>query len=55
MKRFGEASYEICDVLQLWKRSTLALHKMLEQGHEAVCLIVMVNEEVGRSYFHYKN
>ncbi len=34
------------------KDSTLALHKMLEQGHEAVCLIVMVNEAVGRSYFH---
>ena len=34
------------------KDSTLALHKMLEQGHEPVCLVVMVNEEVGRSYFH---
>lgn len=34
------------------KDSTLALHKMLEQGHEPVCLIVMVNEEAGRSYFH---
>lgn len=34
------------------KDSTLALHKMLEQGHEPVCLVVMVNEAVGRSYFH---
>lgn len=34
------------------KDSTLAMHKMLEQGHELVCLIVMVNEEAGRSYFH---
>lgn len=34
------------------KDSTLALHKMLEQGHEPVCLVVMVNEEAGRSYFH---
>ena len=34
------------------KDSTLALHKMLEQGHEPVCLVVMVNETAGRSYFH---
>lgn len=34
------------------KDSTLALHKMLEQGHEAVCLVVVVNEAAGRSYFH---
>lgn len=34
------------------KDSTLALHKMLEQGHEPVCLVIMVNEEAGRSYFH---
>lgn len=34
------------------KDSTLALHKMLEQGHEPVCLVVMVNEAHGRSYFH---
>ncbi len=34
------------------KDSTLALHKMLEQGHEPVCLVVMVNEAVDRSYFH---
>lgn len=34
------------------KDSTLALHKMLEQGHEPVCLIVMLNREVERSYFH---
>lgn len=34
------------------KDSTLALHKMMEQGHEPICLIVMVNESVGRSYFH---
>lgn len=34
------------------KDSTLALHKMLEQGHEPVCLIIMINESAGRSYFH---
>lgn len=34
------------------KDSTLALHKMIEQGHEPVCLIVMINEAVNRSYFH---
>ena len=34
------------------KDSTLALHKMLEAGNEAVALIVMVNEEADRSYFH---
>lgn len=34
------------------KDSTLALHKMIEQGHEPMCLIVMVNEAAGRSYFH---
>ncbi|WP_322184210.1 hypothetical protein [Neglectibacter caecimuris] len=34
------------------KDSTLALHKMIEQGHEPMCLVVMVNEAAGRSYFH---
>ena len=34
------------------KDSTLAFHKMLEQGHKPVCLVVMVNEAAGRSYFH---
>lgn len=34
------------------KDSTLALHKMLGKGHEPVCLVVMVNEAAGRSYFH---
>ncbi|MDE7244636.1 MAG: diphthine--ammonia ligase [Oscillospiraceae bacterium] len=34
------------------KDSTLALHKMREGGHTPVCLVVMVNEAVGRSYFH---
>lgn len=34
------------------KDSTLALHKMLEEGHKPVCLVVMVNEAAGRSYFH---
>lgn len=34
------------------KDSTLALHKMIEQGHQPVCLIVMINEEADRSYFH---
>lgn len=34
------------------KDSTLALHKMLEQGHQPVCLVTMVNRAAGRSYFH---
>lgn len=34
------------------KDSTLALHKMLEKGHKPVCLVIMVNEAAGRSYFH---
>lgn len=34
------------------KDSTLALHKMIEQGNQPVALLVMVNEEAGRSYFH---
>lgn len=34
------------------KDSTLALHKMMEQGHEPVGLIVMINETMERSYFH---
>ena len=34
------------------KDSTLAFHTMVEQGHEPVCLVVVVNEEAGRSYFH---
>ncbi len=34
------------------KDSTLALHKMLAQGDEAICLIICFNEAAGRSYFH---
>ena len=34
------------------KDSTLALHKMIAQGHEPVALITMVNRAAGRSYFH---
>ena len=34
------------------KDSTLALHKMIKNGHEPVALIVMVNEEIDRSFFH---
>ncbi len=34
------------------KDSTLALHKMIEQGHTPVALIVMVNEKEKRSFFH---
>lgn len=34
------------------KDSTLALHKMIEAGHEPVCLIVMINKNAERSYFH---
>ena len=34
------------------KDSVLSLHKMLEQGHEPVGLLVMFNEGQGRSWFH---
>ena len=34
------------------KDSTLALHKMISKGHTPVGLLVMVNEEVDRSFFH---
>lgn len=34
------------------KDSTLALHKMLAQGAEAVCLVICFNETAERSYFH---
>ena len=34
------------------KDSTLALHKMLAAGHEPAALVVMFNENAGRSYFH---
>ncbi|MED9967544.1 MAG: diphthine--ammonia ligase [Blautia sp.] len=34
------------------KDSTLALHKMIETGNEPIALIVMVNEEAERSFFH---
>lgn len=34
------------------KDSTLALDKMLSEGHEAVMLLVVVNRENERSFFH---
>ena len=34
------------------KDSTLALHKMVEAGHQPLALLVMVNEAAGRSFFH---
>lgn len=34
------------------KDSTLALHRMLQQGHEPLALLVMINQELGRSWFH---
>lgn len=34
------------------KDSTLALHKMLTDGHQAVALIVMCDPDADRSYFH---
>lgn len=34
------------------KDSTLALSKLIEAGHEPVGLLVMVNEEMDRSWFH---
>lgn len=34
------------------KDSTLALHKMIQAGHEPVCLLVMVQRDESRSYFH---
>lgn len=34
------------------KDSTLALHRMIEQGHTPVGLLVMVNSQQDRSWFH---
>lgn len=34
------------------KDSTLALHRILEQGHTPVALLVMVNTQMDRSWFH---
>ena len=34
------------------KDSTLALHKMVAAGHRPLALLVMVNEALGRSWFH---
>lgn len=34
------------------KDSILALHKMLEMGHDSVALLVMYNGEAGRSWVH---
>lgn len=34
------------------KDSTLALHNMIQQGHEPVALITMVNQDAKRSFFH---
>lgn len=34
------------------KDSTLALHKMVEQGHTPVALLVMFNQDQERSWFH---
>ena len=34
------------------KDSTLALHKMIMAGYEPAALLVMVNAQLGRSYFH---
>ncbi len=34
------------------KDSSLALHRMLAAGHTPIALLVMVNEEQQRSYFH---
>lgn len=34
------------------KDSTLALHKLIKAGHEPVGLLVMVNKDMDRSWFH---
>jgi len=34
------------------KDSALALHKMIQSGHEPVCIIVTFNKDAGRSWFH---
>lgn len=34
------------------KDSILSLHKMVEAGHTPLALLVMVNKEMGRSWFH---
>ena len=34
------------------KDSALALYRMIQAGHEPVCLLVTFNELMGRSWFH---
>ena len=34
------------------KDSTLALHKMISSGNECVALIIVINRDQGRSFFH---
>ena len=34
------------------KDSALALYRMLQEGHQAVGLLVMINREQERSWFH---
>ncbi|MBQ1465556.1 MAG: diphthine--ammonia ligase [Eubacteriaceae bacterium] len=34
------------------KDSTLALHKMISSGNECVALIIVINKDQGRSFFH---
>lgn len=34
------------------KDSALALHRMLKQGHEPIGLLIMINPEMERSWFH---
>jgi len=34
------------------KDSALALYKMIKAGNEPVCIIVTINEDAGRSWFH---
>ena len=34
------------------KDSALALHKLIQAGHTPVCIVVAVNKDAGRSWFH---
>ena len=51
-RRRGKATVKFVISYSCGKDSALALHRMLQQGHQAVGLLVMINREQNRSWFH---
>lgn len=44
--------FNFCMSYSCGKDSTLALHRLIEQGNRPVALVVTVNKDAGRSWFH---